>query len=133
MRQTQMRQFAAEGFFDIDQRGAGRATERLIERRGSLGPEACGQRLARTPPAEARALEPGNRRVDAVEQRGERSVALGCDNLARRDSRDLLAQSGCSGNSSREKFSGRNVDRRQREPALAGAIRPEREQKTLFE
>ncbi len=128
-----MRQLAAEGFFDIDQRGAGRDTERLVERAGRLGPEARGQRLARTPRAEARAVEPGNGGVYAVEHRGERGVALGCDNFARRDSRDLLAHSGCSGNSSREKFSGRNVDGRQCEPALAGAVRAEREQKTLFE
>jgi len=60
MRRAQMRQLAAEGFFDIDQRGAGRDAERLAERASRLGPEARGQRLARTPRAEARAVEPGN-------------------------------------------------------------------------
>ncbi len=131
MRRAQMRQLAAEGFFDVDQRGARRDTERLAERAGRLGPEARGQRLARTPSGEALGVEPGNRAIDAFEQRGERGIVLGRDNFARRDSRDLLAHSRHPGNSSREKFSGRDVDRRQREPALAGA-RAQREQKTFF-
>ena len=74
-----MRQVAPEGFFDVDQRGARRDSERLVERAGRLGPEARGQRLARTPRGEARAVEPGNRGVDAFEQRGER----GCRPWAR--------------------------------------------------
>ena len=133
MRRAQMRQFAAEGFFDVDQGGASHDTEGLAKRAGRLGPEPRGQRLALTPRGEARAVEPGNRGIDALEQRGERGVALGRDNFARRDPRDLLAHSGWPGDSSREKLSGRNVERRQRETALAGAVGAEREQKTLFE
>src|SRR5512146_1058564 len=128
-----MRQLAAEGIFDIDQRGASRDAERLAaEPAGRLGPETRGQRLGRTPRGKARAVEPGNRTIDAVEQRGESAVTLGRDNFARRDSRDLLAHSGYPGNPGREKLPGRDVDRRKSKPGLTAVPRTKREQKTLL-
>ena len=104
----------------------------FAERIGGGGSEARRQRLARASRGEDRAVEPGNRGIGAFKQRGQRGIAFGRDDFARRNSRDLLAHAVCAGNPGREKFSGRDVDRRQRETALAYGVRAQREQKTFF-
>src|SRR6516225_7323975 len=127
-----MGELKAESLLDVNERGAGRDGHGLTERARRFGAEARGERLARTPRVESGIVEPGDRALDVLAQRRERAVTPRRDNLARRDSRDLLAHSGGAGDSRRDKLAGRNVHSRQRETAFALPAFGDRKQKALF-